>query len=138
MKKDEEYIIEVMDGREHKFPLFLMVLFCGMGVLLCEVSSEAQEKMSAKVNKEFRITLPENPTTGFQWEAKFDDKLLKLRSRDYVATSEAEPGRRGGGGVAVFNFLPLKHGNTSLLFRYKRPWEDNVAEEKSIHLSITD
>lgn len=121
--------------KEYRSRFALIVLLLGVvGVLLSAVDADAQDKMSAKVQQEFRITLPENPSTGFKWEARFDGDFLALQSRKYVNTRS---GRIGGGGQAVFSFLPLKQGETSLVFRYKRPWEDGATRERAVHLSIT-
>ncbi len=122
--------------KEYRSRLALIVLLVGIvGVVLSAVETAAQDKMSAKVQQEFRITLPENPSTGFKWEARFNGDFLVLQSRQYV---DAGTGRMGGGGQAVFSFLPLKQGETSLVFRYKRPWEDGATRERSVHLSITE
>jgi len=122
--------------KEYRSRLGLIVLLLGVvGVLLSAVEADAQDKMSVKVQQEFRITLPENPSTGFKWEARFNGDFLVLQSRKYVS---AGTGRMGGGGQAVFSFLPLKQGETSLVFRYKRPWENGATRERSIHLSITE
>ncbi|MEW6140143.1 MAG: protease inhibitor I42 family protein [Thermodesulfobacteriota bacterium] len=122
--------------KEYRSRLGLIVLLLGVvGVLLSAVEADAQDKMSVKVQQEFRITLPENPSTGFKWEARFNGDFLVLQSRKYVS---AGTGRMGGGGLAVFSFLPLKQGETSLVFRYKRPWENGATRERSIHLSITE
>ncbi len=124
-----------VDWRRCGSLLFLTLLLLGAtGVIISAAATEGQDKMVAQVQQKFQIKLPENPSTGFSWEAGFDKNFVTLESRNYV---DGGTGRRGGGGVAVFSFVPLKEGNTSLVFRYKRPWEKTVEQEKSYHLTIT-
>jgi inhibitor of cysteine peptidase len=124
-----------VDRRRYGSLLFLTLLcLVATIVIISATVTEGQDKMVAQVQQKFQIKLPENPSTGFSWEASFDSNFLTLESRNYV---DGGTGRRGGGGVAIFSFVPLKEGNTSLAFRYKRPWEKTVEQEKSFHVTIT-
>jgi inhibitor of cysteine peptidase len=70
----------------------------------------------------FTVKLESNPTTGYSWSVEYDRDVLELVSEDYQRMSMAI----GGGGYAIFNFLPLRCGRTTVIMRYKRPWEDEA------------
>lgn len=79
--------------------------------------------------KLIEITLPANPTTGFQWKLEhFDSSVLKLLSQRFDA-----PKTRliGAGGVSIFTFKILndqsRPKSTKLMFRYAQPWEPSSA-----------
>lgn len=74
----------------------------------------------------FVVTLPANPTTGYQWQIKsYDKNLVTLKDSQYVKSSTAI----GGGGTMIYQFSLINGKNwpksTSLTFTYLRPWEKN-------------
>ncbi len=70
----------------------------------------------------FTVRLESNPTTGYSWTAEYDRDILELMSEGYERMSMAI----GGGGHAIFIFLSLKRGRTTVTMRYRRPWEDEA------------
>ncbi len=77
--------------------------------------------------KEFSVTLPSNPSTGYGWKvARYDREFLQLLRRRYQKPEQSRP---GAGGQELFDFLPLKSGNTTVVFHYQRPFEKQVARE---------
>ncbi len=77
--------------------------------------------------KEFSVTLPSNPSTGFGWKvARYDREFLQLLRRRYQKPDQPRP---GAGGQELFDFLPLKSGSTTIVFHYQRPFEKQVARE---------
>jgi inhibitor of cysteine peptidase len=68
------------------------------------------------------IRLESNPTTGYSWEASFDEEYVRFMGEDYQRTSMAI----GGGGIVELTFLALKEGKTMITMRLKRPWEDDT------------
>jgi len=94
------------------------------------------ELIRAKVNEPFTISLPANPTTGYEWKADYDYVLLKLESAQFEgATSETK--RVGAGGTSSFVFLPLKPGKSTIYFVYKRSWENIAADTRAFHVEIS-
>lgn len=87
------------------------------------------EVKQVTVGKDFLITLPANPSTGYSWEAQFDKNYLSLRSKDFVNDKVSEP-MVGVGGTEVFTFAPIKAGETTVLMGYGRSWESKPAETK--------
>ncbi|MEN6553376.1 MAG: protease inhibitor I42 family protein [Methanobacterium sp.] len=75
-----------------------------------------------KVNKEFRVILESNPTTGYSWTAKFDPNYIKLVNSKYVPYKTSN-NVVGSGGVQIFTFKAIKKGFSRITFEYQRSWE---------------
>ncbi len=88
------------------------------------------------LGKKFQISLKANPTTGYKWTASYDKKFLKLVDETYNRDLSGPKPRVGVGGTTTFSFLPVKTGETSINFRYERPWEKEVAEKKTFIINI--
>lgn len=103
--------------------LLSLVLFCFLGwanaITTTTISVDPHQGS-------FKVSLPANPTTGFQWTLKeYDTSLLKLTSSQYIAPESKLIGA-GGEMVFVFDLLPTGNvlpSSTTLLFQYARPWE---------------
>lgn len=55
-----------------------------------------QELISARLNQSFSISLPANPTTGYQWFVYYDHALLRLESSEFeIGTVAAATPRVG-------------------------------------------
>ena len=89
--------------------------------------------IKARIGEEFAITLPANPTTGYSWNVDYDYALLSLKSSEYAAPSTRALGARGS---SVYLFEPLRSGNTTIYFVYKRSWENIVADARSFQVDI--
>lgn len=58
----------------------------------------------------FTMTLSSNPTTGYEWNANFDNNFVNLIENKFIpATGE---GKVGVGGEQLFTFIALKTGTT--------------------------
>ena len=94
------------------------------------------ELIRARVNEPFTISLPANPTTGYEWKADYDYVLLKKENAEFErATTETK--RVGSGGTSVFVFLPIKPGKSTIYFVYKRSWENIVADTRAFHVDVS-
>ncbi len=98
-----------------------------------EATPEGQIEINIEQKPEFKIVLPANPTTGYQWIANYDDYFLELADQDYQAISDL----LGAGGQSTFNFKALEKGETNVTFSYARPWQLNQPiEEKNYQIII--
>jgi inhibitor of cysteine peptidase len=88
-----------------------------------------------KVNKEFKIALESNPTTGYSWTPKFNSKYIKLVNSTYVAY-KTDPGMVGSGGIQIFTFKAIKPGKTAITMQYQRPWENSPIKEVKYNIII--
>lgn len=87
------------------------------------------------VNQQFVIALGSNPTTGYGWEASYDETMLELVGGESTY-EEAEQGLVGGGGVEYFRFEALKTGRTPVTLVYKRAWEEEIIAQKVFAVHI--
>ncbi len=78
-----------------------------------------------KNNKEFIVSLPANPTTGFQWTlVNYDKKILHTVNNHYTPQKTK---LMGSGGEMAYTFALNKGKSypetTKMTFRYARSWE---------------
>lgn len=107
-------------------------------VLISMAGDSYGETAGRKVtlNKPFEIRLEANPTTGYKWEVSYDKGLLRLDKENHERDPSKPGNQVGVGGVTTFVFMPIKSGKTTIDFRYKRPWEKEVARKKSYRVTI--
>jgi inhibitor of cysteine peptidase len=88
--------------------------------------------------KLIRIELPSNPTTGFQWSiATYNTNVLTLKSANFKASNK---GLMGAPGTMqyVFSVHPgtLYPIESTIRFKYARPWEKKAVKEKVVTLKF--
>lgn len=99
------------------------------------IASEMESDIiQARVGEEFQLSLPANPTTGYNWKADYDSALLKLNSSEYIVPPSRALGARGS---SIYLFTPLSPGRTTIYFVYKRSWENIVADERAFQVDIS-
>ena len=122
--------------------MFLMVIVvaCLLAGCVGEVKtySDSGQTIRIGINQEFVIALGSNPTTGYSWQVSYDEDLLELAGGQstYKPGEQAEEGAVGAGGVEYFRFKATKTGETEITLVYKRPWEEEVEEQKVFTISI--
>jgi inhibitor of cysteine peptidase len=118
-----------------KIILILLILIFPASSCLAQESNPA-EMINTQVRHNFTITLPANPTTGYQWQLArpLNDKMIKLISSEYIAD---DTGLVGSGGKQVWKFRALKVGRAAIALKYVRSWEkDTKPEVKYFIVSI--
>lgn len=109
-----------------------------VSLLLMNAGSRADaEDKTVTLNKPFHIKLKANPSTGYKWGASYDNSFLKLLKESHQRDPSKPKNYVGVGGVTTFTFRPIRKGETSINFRYKRPWEKEVAETKTFRIIIS-
>lgn len=93
-------------------------------VLVWLVTAQAGEPkpIAVATGKEFKITLPCNATTGYQWVLTKapDEKLVKVLRSEHKRPDSKQV---GAGGAMVWTFKALAAGKTELGLDYVRSWE---------------
>jgi len=103
--------------------------------MLAVYSGEATaETIIAEVGDSFILSLDSNPTTGYVWQAEFDDELLELMGTNFVLSSDLI----GAGGIESFEFRALKKGETEITMVYKRSWEEGYIDKVIYSVHITE
>jgi len=90
------------------------------------------EILQVELGNELVLVLDANPTTGYSWEASFDEEHIALLKQEYRQTSDLV----GGGGKVVFTFRPVKQGRGSISLRYRRPWEPEAIRTLDYEVTI--
>ncbi len=76
------------------------------------------------VGDRFSIELSSNATTGYAWQATYDDAVLRAIGHRYAAPQTAAV---RAGGYERFTFEAVAAGNAALALGYRRPSEPDVA-----------
>jgi inhibitor of cysteine peptidase len=95
--------------------------------------SNSGQPITVPVGVSFTISVSSNPSTGYSWEAGFDQSVLKLIKR-YTPSSS---GLIGAGGTENFEFEGMKPGETKIYLNYKRSFEPNNPSLKSEIFNVT-
>lgn len=93
---------------------------------------KSDQDIDARLGESFSIELDANPTTGYEWEVLFDQKVIRLVNRRYLSA----PAALGASNVESFSFEPIDAGDAVLRMRYKRRWEQTPIEEVIFHIHI--
>jgi inhibitor of cysteine peptidase len=113
----------------------VVVLTLGLvaGCTVVKTYDDAGQEIDIDVGQEFIIALGSNPTTGYSWQASYDETMLELVGGEptYEA-DETDENVVGAGGVEYFRFLTLKAGETEITMTYERPWEDGETVETKV------
>jgi inhibitor of cysteine peptidase len=116
-----------------------LVLFAAIAFLLSAstVNIFAQsEEMTVNAQEEFDISLPSNPTTGYQWMIKeiSDESVIKYINSTFVPSGDQMV---GSGGTEVLTFWAEKEGTATITLKYVRSWEpEEPAETRTISVTV--
>ena len=124
-----------------KRKLILLVMAALLLVTGCtgvKTYTDSGKTINIGTNQQFIIALDANPTTGYSWQASYDENMLELVGGEstYEPGEQAEEGAVGAGGVEYFRFKAVKTGETEITLVYKRPWEDEGIDQKSFTINI--
>ncbi len=86
-------------------------------------------------NTRFAVVLPENPTTGFMWNATLSSGLV-LQSSDYLQ-NDTPAGMVGVGGTRTWVILAKDIGNQKFSAISKRAWEPESGNESAYRVNIS-
>ncbi len=112
-----------------------LVTGCGTKVL---AYSDPEETIDISPDREFiiLIALESNPTTGYSWEASYDETMLELVEETYELGAYAEQGVVGAGGTELFRFKALVSGEVEITMVYKRAWEEEGIDQKIFTIDV--
>jgi inhibitor of cysteine peptidase len=110
-----------------KIILILLILLSSASLCLAQGSMPA-EMIDAQKGRTFTITVPANPTTGYQWQLArpLNDTMVKLIKSEYIADDTA---LIGSGGKQVWKFRALEEGRTAIALKYVKLSEKNATPE---------
>ena len=95
---------------------------------------DAGETITLKTGDTLLIELDGNITTGFNWIPAPQDPVLLNPVGETKVTTESN--QLGAPGKIVLQFKAVAQGQTNLHLDYKRPWETDVAPEKTFDVTV--
>lgn len=118
-----------------------MNAFLGFLLLGFSMMTYAGDDLSINVHVKdpsFIITLPANPTTGYQWSVVHFDKNLLVLSSSKFAKPKTNLIGAGGQMHFVFTLKKSKHypASTQIKFKYARAWELKSAIVKNVTVNF--
>ncbi len=123
---------EPTSGNETTFALHLWVV-SGEAVPYLLLTMDANgSAVQVEPNQTFRILLPENPSTGYQWQMSIPSGL-RLVEQGFVEPSEPMP---GAGGFHYWDVMASGSGEQTIAAIYKRPFEQTSGNETRFELTI--
>lgn len=117
--------------------------FLKIFVLLCLIGNlYAGEPISMTVNPSqdaLQVTLPSNPSTGYQWQVKsYNQDLFTLIGDSYAPVKQSPV--IGASGQTTFQFKLVKNvafpESTVMIFQYLRPWDPNSASQQVVQIQF--
>jgi inhibitor of cysteine peptidase len=121
------------------FALVLGVLFsisaCGArNMNLTQADNGSQVTVAS--GQKLVISLPGNPSTGYNWEVdQVDESILQLAGEPVFESDK--PGLPGAGGMLTLNFNALSAGTTTLILVYHRSWEVGIEPLDTFTVTVT-
>ena len=96
---------------------------------------DAGRSIELRGGDKLEITLPGNPTTGFQWDVSVGDTAILRPSGE----PEFEPSSRavGGWGKFTLRFAAVGTGQMGLTLIYHRPFEKDVPSAQTFEVTVT-
>ena len=119
--------------------MLLLLVLCLLVLPGCTKSAdqyytEGSQSVEIASGEQFTIKLESNITTGYEWQAAYDESLLALLESEYVPDDEDGP--PGSGGAQFFTFEGLNSGTTEIVLVYKRPWMEEIDQELVFAVTI--
>ena len=88
--------------------------------------------LRADKNRTATVTLRENPTTGFEWMAKYNPELCKVE----ISRRVGDSGLCGAPGQAIVTVTLLTDAPADLTLEYRRPWEKDTPPARVLHYAV--
>ncbi len=116
--------------------LVVVLPICSLAGCLGEIKTydDAGRTIDIGVGQQFVIALGSNQTTGYSWQESYNETMLELVEKTYE--EEAEEGLVGAGGIEYFRFKALEEGETTITLVYKRPFEEEIVDQKVFTVNI--
>lgn len=101
-------------------------------------ATQSSQKITCKVGEKFTISLEGNPTTGFNWdfEQGFDNELVIFQGTEIKATNK-DSNVVGAPSTFLWTFKAIKTGTTEAIMKYKRQWEKDPVNDKTVLVQVT-
>jgi C1A family cysteine protease len=86
----------------------------------------ANEVFHVNTDQVLEVRLPSNPSTGYSWFIKDQNKLTCISPIGQERFESNNPNAAiGEAGLSIMRFIPTSKGSCDLMMVYKRPWESD-------------
>ena len=115
----------------------ILLIFC-QSLVWAQAPGKLTVNVDPAINN-FTVSLPANPTTGYEWQLKsYDQSFQLLAGSKYVAPKSK---LMGAGGTMVFTFVQRKNSQwptqTTMQFIYAQPWEPNQGTATEVQINFS-
>lgn len=86
-----------------------------------------------RLGRSLEISLPGNPTTGYEWKCCISNPSVVSVYGKYIPPDIQLPGR---GGDYTFDIIATKRGTSTLTFQYLRPWENISIDTRVYNITV--
>ena len=96
---------------------------------------DATRSLVLAVGRDFRIELPSNPSTGFDWSSRVEPRdVIAATGRHHEVD---ESGRLGAAGKTTFTFRSQRPGNATIHFAYGQPAAGGGPPSRTVVFRVT-
>lgn len=108
---------------------------CGLPAKSSPVEAVDGGEVTARAGGTFSLSLSDNPSTGYQWQATVGDPTVVFPDG---SPESGQPEARGEGadGKVVFRFRALAAGSTVIVLSLARPWEEQAIETRRVQVTV--
>lgn len=96
--------------------------------------SDDGQNVSIKKGEALRLSLPENPSTGYSWNLSLSDGLYLVS--DQYTSDDTSDRLVGAGGTHSWDIRATGIGPQQITGVYRRPWESTAVPEKTFALTV--
>jgi inhibitor of cysteine peptidase len=122
-----------------RYLAFLLLCVCSSGCSRSSLVIEADKSydgrtVNLRVGDGVKLSLEENPTTGYRWEF-----LARPEPACVIVSDAYDPnasGLAGSGGVHHWDFRAVDKGTCAVSLDYRRPWEKDAAPARTFKMTF--
>jgi inhibitor of cysteine peptidase len=118
--------------------VFVLLSVCCCGCKRTSLTINADKNsdgrtLELRVGDGVKLSLAENPTTGYRWElvAKPEPNCVVVND-SYAANTDAI----GSGGTRTWEFRAVSQGTGTVSLAYRRPWEKDAAPAQTFKMTL--
>ena len=113
--------------------LFLLIAGCNQNVLF---PSDSGKTLNLRIGEQFTLKLPENPSTGYQWEIETEPQYQFVVSQVENQFIAARTAALGVGGERVITYQAKNLGSVEIKGFHQRSWGKSSHDEPSVQYKI--
>ena len=98
---------------------------------------DQEDLIHLRIGQALVIYLKSNPSTGFTWSIRSEEKLLSgLSEQPAYRAPDGKTGLMGQGGTEIFHLVARGCGVSRLVFEYRRPFEKDRPAARTARFEV--